>query len=316
MVDKVEIVDYDASDIAPPFKSTKWKDYPVYYDDVLHLYFIVKNEIRFPLLSVTTFIGMFEEEFNEQEMALRCALKDSYKCNCLDTSDWESIDAESRVKRIIKAWHKNNKEATDYGSAAHAACEWYVKHPETSPEEIYTHIKYMYGKKAARPVILSFVYELKNFLDEYSKWEWIAEPVLTNPEWGLAGQSDLVLKSKNSKEKCGGDAKNSKEFCIIDYKTNKVKPGTEKAFCNMKGVFSDFPDTNYYHYLIQLCLYANMLLKEHPDYTIKELIILWLNPDTGKIEPVYLDVKMVSVIAKIMENLKQQRVFLESYKSI
>lgn len=305
MVDKVEIVDYDASDIAPPFKSTKWKDYPVYYDDVLHLYFIVKNEIRFPLLSVTTFIGMFEEEFNEQEMALRCALKDSYECNCLDTSDWESLDAESRVKRIIKAWKKNNKEATDYGSAAHAACEWYVKHPETSPEEIYTHIKYIYGKKTARPIIPSFVHALKRFLEDYSEWQWIAEPVLTNPEWGLAGQSDLVLKNTETKE-----------FCVVDYKTNKRKPGTENAFNNMKDIFSDFPDTNYYHYLIQLCIYAYMLLKEHPDYTIKALIILWLNPETGKIEPVYLYTKMVSVIAQIMENLKRQRVFIESYKAI
>lgn len=93
---------------------------------------------------------------------------------------------------------------------------------------------------------------------------------------GIAGQSDVIII----------DHKNKLVY-VIDYKTNKVKPGTDedKSYQNMRGPLSHLPSTNLVHYQLQLCLYQVFLVKQL-GYGYGENTILWANRATGKLEAI------------------------------
>ncbi len=306
LVDKIEIIPYDANDVAPPFKHTIWRGLDVYYDDALHLYFIVKGDQRIPLISVTTFIGLFVPPFDEKTMATRCAQKPDYECDCLNKKEWETLDIDKRAKRIITAWKKNNKQATDYGTAAHAACEMKVKYATTPNSEIMAVTKLEYGKVSVRPIIVQYLENLQAILQPYYDlgYEFIAEPVLVNALIGMAGQADLVLVNYNTKS-----------IVILDYKTNKVNPKLKRPFGNLEGLFSNYPHSPWYEYSLQLGMYANMLLSQNQGYKIERIVLLWLNPNTGDVEPLEIDAETwVGVIRDALNTLKTQNVFTQAYK--
>jgi len=306
LVDKIEIMPCDDNDVAPPFKHTIWRGFNVYYADEPHLYFIEKNDVRTPLISVTTFVGLFVPPFNENEMATRCAQKPSYECDCLNKKDWETLPVDKRAKRIITAWKKNNKQATDYGTAAHAACEMKVKNNDVPNSEIYATIKYLYGKTPARPIIATYLDNLQGILQPYYDlgYEFIAEPVLVNAFIGMAGQSDLVLINHRTKS-----------IVILDYKTNKENPKLKRPFGNLEGLFSNYPHSPWYEYSLQLGIYGNMLLSQYEGYSIERMALLWLNPTTGDIEPLEIDHdSWVEVVDNTLSELKRKKVFTEAYK--
>ena len=302
IVDKVEIQEYNYNEIAPQFKSTKWNEFDVHYDDINHVYFIIKNNNRIPLISVTTFIGLFVPEMDVDEMATRCAMKDHYECNCLDTTDWDKKDIKQRVKLIKKAWEDNNKQATSYGTAAHAAHEMLVKYPDATVDFIYSYIKYEYGRHA-REIIKTFIPNVKNILQQYNGYRMVAEPVLCYPPYGLAGQSDLVLFNDDKKT-----------IVILDYKTNKVNPKEKQAYGYLEGLLNTIPNSPWYEYCLQLSIYANMLLKQYPEYTIERMALIWLDPQTGEAIPLDIDfTSWMSVVNDTINTLKANGVFKQAY---
>ena len=304
LVDKISISEYDPSDVAPPFKSMEWRGFPIYYDDIEHLYFTVQKDVRIPLLSTTTIWGLFEKPFDEKGMSEYCAQKGSYDCNCLDKKDWDSLDVKRKATRIRRAWKKNNKEATDYGSAAHEVLEMAAKHPELTDKEIITQISYTSGKRAVRPIVKTFLKNFRPLLQKYidAGFEVVAEPLLVLLEFGIAGQADLVLIHHGRKE-----------IVLLDYKTNKRKPSEEDAFGFMLEPFHSYPDGALTHYSLQQATYGEMLKSMYPGYALRSMNLLWLNPESGDIEPVEIPMYWTLTVREYLQEFKGRGILSGAY---
>lgn len=265
--------------VAPRIKFLKAQGFEVYYEDNEHLYFVVTPYGRFPLISVTTVIGLFKEPFDSKGMSLRCAGKNVYDTNCLNKEGWDSLSISEKALRISTAWSENSKEASYYGTVAHACCEHYAVHRK---EPDYAEIKQRYGDRAFEMgPIPTFVQNVAGIINGFIKtgWECLPEPVLVDMEVGVSGQSDLVMLNHVSKK-----------IWVLDYKTNTNKPKEHAhAFNNMLGYFSDFKDNDYTHYCIQLAYYAIMLKEQYTGYEVEGLTIIWLNRETGQCELVPID---------------------------
>ena len=305
VVDGVQILDYNPTDIAPPFKQTTWQGYPVYYDDEKHVYFIVKNDIRIPLISVTTFYDLFKPDFDIEDMALRCAQKTVYETPFLNTKGWADLPVDKRVKKIKKAWKDNNKDATGYGTVAHMAMECKAKMPKMQNSAIYAWMKYEHDKQYARPIIQTFLENIESLINAYlhDGYELVAEPVLASLKSGLAGQADLAAINHDTKQ-----------IAILDYKTNKDNPKTKTGFGQLEGLLQNYPNNSWTMYCLQLATYANMLLSQYKGYEVEYMALLWLNPETGGAEPLEINLEWITTVREIFRNLQQHNVFKRAYQ--
>lgn len=304
-VNKVEIIDCDNADVAPPFKKGISGNMTIYYEDDSHVYFVERNGKRVPLLSTTTIWGLLSPKFDEDFHADNCAKKPDYTCKFLNKKGWDELPHEKKVSRIKTAWHKNNKDATSYGTVAHAGMEYLVKHPELTPQQIMAELKYTYKKPHVRDVINSFLENHKPVIDKWIEdgFELVAEPVIGILSYGMAGQMDLgVIDHK------------TKSIYIEDYKTNKTRPGDEEVFDYMLPPFDNVPNTAFYHYCLQLSTYALMLLRHYPGYTVKTMTLRWLNGETGDVEPIPIPLFWIDTVHETLENMRQQGVFKQAYQ--
>lgn len=304
IVDKVEILDYDPADVAPPFKKSSTQGYTVYYDDEKHVYFIVKENNRIPLISVTTFYELFKPSFDIDAMALRCAQKPAYETPFLSTRGWADLPVDKRVKKIKKAWKDNNKDATSYGTAAHASLECKAKMPKLNNGAIYAFIKYEHGEQYTRPIIRQFLASVESIFQDYLSlgYELVAEPVLASLKVGMAGQADLCPINHNTKK-----------IAILDYKTNKDNPKLKGGYGQLEGLLKDYSNSSWTMYCLQLATYANMLLSQYKGYEVERMALLWLNPDTGKAEPLEINLEWITTVRDIFRYLQQNNVFKRAY---
>lgn len=268
---KFEEVDVN-NGVASKIKHTKSRGLDVYYEDTNHVYYVVNNGERLPLISVTTLIGLFNPPFNSEEMAINCALKYDYNANYLDKTNWETIGTDERKIRILKAWKENNKIATEYGSAVHMCCEYLANDIHKDLNEIISKVIERCGDVMKdNNMVYNFLLKFRKFLLYYKSlgYEIITEPVVVDLIIGVAGQTDLVLINHNTKH-----------IIVVDHKTNAINPIEEKSYDKMRGFFKFMDSNSYHHYCIQIPYYGKMLKETYPDYTIdNNAQLLWFNPD-------------------------------------
>lgn len=306
VVDKLKIKDYNPIDVAPPFKRVMVGDEEVCYDDEKHLYFVNKP-YRLPLISVTTFIGLFESYFDLVSSSIRCAEKPDYNCNYLDKEFWPLLSVPVRSKRIRDAWEKNKNIATSYGSAAHAGQEYIAKHPMVSNAKVMRYLKGgVWGEQAVRKTIVSQLKQGRELIRSYRErgYEVIAEPVLADISLGMAGQADLVLVNHETKD-----------IIILDYKTNAVAPDEKPSFNNMEGLLSMFPDNPMTHYSLQQTIYSMFLKNMFPGYSVSYVALVWIHPETGQFRQIPIDIDFWSgVVRDIFRGMKENNVLDKAYK--
>lgn len=268
--------------IADQYKQTTAMGYPVFYEDINHVYFVQTLANRFPLISATTLIELFVEEFDSPKMSLHCANKPVYECAFLNKLGWEFLTLEQKAERIALAWEENSEDANQYGTAAHMGCEYLAKIPGMNDEEIFQYVLSRCGESVTRPIIRTILGNVRNILTGFKQagWQCVAEPVLVEPDMCIAGQSDLVMVNHTTKK-----------LWILDYKSNKERPGTKRAFSKMLGFFSQYDSIDWYHYCIQLSLYYLMLKQQYPGYELENMTLLWLDPATGEVVPIPIDIK-------------------------
>jgi hypothetical protein len=269
--------------VASRIKHTNVKGFDIYYEDDAHVYYIIKDGVRLPLISVTTLIGLFNIPFDTYNQAIRCANKTEYDCNCLDITNWDYITIDERTKRILKAWDENNRIATEYGTAVHMACEYLANNINMDFDEILDIVVSRCGDVLKdRKLVYKYLVKFKKFLQYYldQGFEIITEPVVVDLILGSAGQSDLILIHHEKKI-----------IKTLDHKTNAENPVEEKAYNKMRGIFSHLDSYAYTHYCIQIPYYSFMLKQIYKDYTVDEMTLLWFNEeDEGyKLIPIDMD---------------------------
>lgn len=209
-------------------------------------------------LSTTKLISQFHSKFEPDKVA-----HDLVNNNRVYQEKYADYELEDAVNHLKGEWSKR----TEIGNIVHNYLELYLRG--------------ILRKKSPRINQLITAFDNLKFREQYPNFTFIPERILFSDEYKLAGQSDLVLINYEDKS-----------FMILDYKTNHK--GIKKTAYNNEMMFpplSHLPNCNYYHYSLQLNLYA-YFLEQELGYKCVGKTLLWINtnsPDTVIIEPIVVD---------------------------
>lgn len=246
----------------------------VCFNDLNHCYFDADDESK-KYISVTTLIGRYEQKFDKDFWSSYKALEtlipkenwaiekksllNSKKFNkeILDLYNISENDFNKAKQDILDEWDQKNREACERGTKIHSDLEdsFYKGGKEVSLQKFG-----IGGKFECR----------KNYSDldlEYGVYpEYLIYRESDDGILRLAGQIDLIIKQGNN-------------IILVDHKTNqeiKKKAGYDnktKSEAKMKYPLNNLPDSNFWHYTLQLSTYAWMLQKLNPEFVIKDLIL-------------------------------------------
>ena len=165
-------------------------------------------------------------------------------------------------EEIMKEWSDSGKAASEAGTAMHLAIEQFLHgSPEQIHPEILTTPEWRY--------FLKFWEDCGPDLEPYrSEWEVFTDSLTPNGERKikLCGSIDMVFRRKS-------DGK----FVIYDWKRSKeIK--SDNPFGSGLAPLEHLPDTNYWHYTMQLNVYK-WILEKYYNVEVGDLYIVILHPD-------------------------------------
>ncbi len=223
--------------------------------------YIIKGDRTYK--SVTQFHKSNFKPFDSDEI-----IKNMMKSHKWKDSKYFGMTADE----IKQSWNKNGKEASAAGTKMHYDIECF-----------YNNIKNInYSKE--------FGY-FNNFYEDHPNLKaYRTEWMIYDEKLKLAGSIDMVFQLPDG------------SFAIYDWKRckniEKTKPFLEYS-CNSE--ISHVPDTNYWHYALQLNTYKAILERNY-DIKISELHLVCLHPDNNN----YLKYK-VPIMTDEINILFQQR---------
>lgn len=198
--------------------------------------------------SVSSFVSSFHEHFDAAGAAAKVSAK--------PTSKWYGLSPDE-IQRI---WKQEADRSTRIGHQVHAKRErdllakkrvnWFGR-----DLPVYECMYNTAGEK------FSFNQRLYDGVHP----EMLLYTDLTD-RIGLAGQSDVPVFFFTKPDETEA------EVNISDYKTNKELV-MDNPWRNMYYPFDRFPDTNYWHYVVQLNAYARIVQRNNPGTRIGKLVI-------------------------------------------
>ena len=200
--------------------------------------------------SCTTFIGTFYEHFNPDAVIKKMMRSSKWK-----ESKYFGMSPEG----IKKMWNSNGEEASAAGTRMHLDIEQFNNaepignlegddyKPNPSPEWTYF---LDYDKKHR---------EARGLVPYRTEWLVFKEDIK------LAGSIDMVYRKLDG------------TLAIYDWKRAKSME-YENKYQKMYPPLDHLPDTNYWHYSIQLNIYRR-ILQEHYGEIVSELALVVLHPN-------------------------------------
>lgn len=283
----------------------------VIYNDEKHLYLSKKDNSKY--IPVTTLIHEYTNPFNESFWAsykacewilgpegfkpLKRILLQSklWKDEYLDTYNIDKKLFESKRDEVIQCYANKREEACLRGTAWHSKMEELFYQGDQKTISKYSgggtfDVKKGYYKLDIDRVILP------EFLISYEFDEYLK----------ISGQIDFLQKDDN-------------EIVIIDWKTSgKIDKDSyfdqsTKKRQMMKFPLENLPDCNFYHYSLQLSLYAYMLQQINPKFKIKKLMIVHFDHNGGETE-YEVEYLKEDVARMLLHYRKQQKIKSELAK--
>lgn len=250
----------------------------VAFSENTHTYWNINNNNKY--ISVTTLIGKFENEFDSDFWSNYKALEkiigsDKFKLEkpkLLKTKKWEDSlldlyeinlsDFKACKQEVLDEWDRKNKESCERGTKIHEA----IENKFYTGAKNYSLSAYGLGGKFQCQKNYNKLDLNRGVYPEYLVYYEDDDP---NEEERIriAGQIDLLVKDGN-------------DIIIFDNKTNEsidtksyYDPALKK-YTMMKYPLNNLQDCNFYHYSLQLSLYAWMISKVNPSFNIKRLAII------------------------------------------
>ena len=241
------------------------RDNNIHFDEPTHIYTVNGTSRHF--VSVT---GLHHHLFSEFD-------SDRVIRNMMNKPNWpENKWYYLKTAEAIKAkWRENGREASEAGTAMHLGIEMVMNGAEAIVDP---------AVKASKEWEYFWNYWKKDSLI----WEpWRSEWDVYDEELKISGQIDMVYRNKHDGT-----------FAIYDWKrTNKME--MDNKYQKGLGPVSHLPDTNYWHYTIQLNLYR-WILEKHYGLKISELALIVLHP-TNKNYKIYKLNRLEEEIEEILE---------------
>lgn len=267
-------------------KNTHPRDKYISFEETGHKYTITDQSSSsydkpVSYISVTTWIGRLFNKFNADKVIEN--MKKSKKWN---QSKYSTLSEE----QIKLSWEQNRVSAANAGTKMHYDIECFyngIVHDNKS-------IEYEYFKEYEKDRLEGNY----SFTKEQMKMEaFRTEMTVYDEELYFAGSIDMLYKYEDGK------------LCICDWKRCKeIKKVNMWQHSNIPGL-EHIPDTNYWHYTIQLNLYRYILEKRY-GYKINDMYLVCLHPNNRNcsyikiIVPILLD-EMDILIEYRKNELKQ-----------
>ena len=257
------------------------KNDAVSYNDEEHVYWTTDGLMQ--CISATTLIGLFDtfdKEFWSKYKALEAALgveafkevkpllleTKKFDPKILDDLGLSKEVFDIALEGILAEWDEKNKVACTRGTEIH------LKYELKTLEQDYAPLK-KFGFKGFD----GYTIDTSNIMKEgyYVIPEMLISRISKDGKLRVAGQADLVIVEGN-------------EFSILDYKTNKeIKTKSfydrnKRSSTKMKYPLNNLDDVNFWHYTLQLSLYAWMIMKNNPHMKLKGLYLLHHDHDDKK----------------------------------
>jgi hypothetical protein len=228
------------------------RDKHIAFDEPTHKYYV--NGSCKGNISCTGFIHEFFGHFDAKKIITKMRKGE----NWANSKYYGRTDEE-----IMAEWAANGKEASSAGTAMHFAIEQFMHgaHEEIDPAVMNTP-EWRYFMK--------FWKECGDDLEPYrSEWEVFTD-ALDSPaserKIKLCGSIDMVYRRKS-------DGK----FVIYDWKRSKeIK--SDNPFGSGLAPLDHLPDTNYWHYTLQLNVYK-WILEQYYGLEVADLYLVILHPD-------------------------------------
>jgi hypothetical protein len=166
-------------------------------------------------------------------------------------------------EEIMGEWSANGREASRAGTAMHLAIEQFL---HGSGDRILPQVKETPEWKYFNKFWKDFGHDLEPYRSEWEVFTDSLEPVKGERKIKLCGSIDMVFRRKS-------DGK----FVIYDWKRSKeIK--SDNPFGNGFPPLEHVPDTNYWHYTLQLNVYK-WILETYYGVEVADLYLVILHPD-------------------------------------
>jgi len=239
-------------------KNSHIRDKDIIFDEIPHIYYIkgLNNNI-----SVTTYIhnNLFPN-FDSDKMIKKMMTSKNWK---------KSKYYDKTPEQIKKEWETIKNEASKAGTIMHKSIELFYN----STNQLDKSIESQY--------FMNFYNDHKNKLFPY-RTEWI----VFDEETKLAGSIDMLFQTNKD---------DTKHLIIYDWKRSK-KIINENNFENGFSPVKHLPNSNYWHYSLQLNIYKKILEKNY-DKIIDEMYLLSLHPNNSN----YIKIKVPNLTEEIKD---------------
>lgn len=213
-------------------------------DEKTHIYNI-NGETDYT--SMTTFIHSLFEKFDNDKIIT----------NMMKSKNWENNKYYGMSREEIKkTWQENNKKSTDAGTKMHYDIECFYNMINNNNNSI----EFKYFMNFHNDIV-------KNKLIPY-RTEWIVHA----RDIKIAGSIDMIYKK--------GVSKDGKEILDI-YDWKRCKEIVKVSGFNKWSIdreIEHIPDTNYWHYSLQLNGYK-YILENYYDKIVEDLYLVCLHPE-------------------------------------
>jgi ATP-dependent exoDNAse (exonuclease V) beta subunit len=218
--------------------------------------------------SVTTFNHQHFEPFNATKIIN----------NMMRSKNWPKSNYYGQTPKEIKAgWEENRVAAATAGTNMHYDIECYYNNIEPSNNSV----EYEYFK--------AFATEYQHLKPYRTEW------MIYDKELQLAGSIDMIFENEDG------------TLSIYDWKRSKeIKKTSSWNKFSKTECIEHIPDTNYWHYCLQLNTYKAILEKNY-NKQIKDMYLVCLHPDNKNHS--YQRIKVVALnkeISALFDLRKQQ----------
>ena len=224
-----------------------FKDFVFFPED--HHYEYKGNRVG---ISVTRLIEEYANEFNQEEIAKRVAIKE-----------------EKTIQEVLDEWEYKNKFACDKGSTSHEFAQslW--------SKSMYADLLFDESEEYQNAVS-KIKKQAQNFYDDYKLvLEHIADEfVIGSEEYDIASAVDHLFRNRHTNG-----------LILVDYKTNSYLTGYNKKSYkkSMKSPLKHFNDDSLHHYYIQLSIYK-YIIEKYTNLTIEEMFIVYMSENIENYE--------------------------------
>jgi WD40 repeat protein len=220
------------------------RDDRIYFIESTHTYYVDGDSTGY--ISVTKLLHAFFPHFDPVAIIKKMR----------NGKNWAKSKYFGRTdKEIMDEWNENGRIASEAGTAMHLAIEQFLHgSAELIPPATLETIEWKYFQQ--------FWNDFGHDLEPY-RMEW---EVFAGPEHKLSGSIDAVFRRKS-------DGK----FLIYDWKRSKeIK--SDNPFGTGFPPVDHLPDTNYWHYTLQLNVYK-WILETYYGLEVADMYLIIIHPD-------------------------------------